>query len=224
MLKETTYKAKFDMLASWMPLIVESVKKDLKNDHLKGDYAFFKHYFPGKNLNKLTTEELAQAYSNAIATSEKAEELAEFITNRWLIKHSDLYHYFEQELTKINPNFNDLDVLDKQTSLKLMEGSIQQHGAPHTYLFCILNSVVFPPEVFAKLSQLAEQAAKQAAAETTVKQEHESVEAMQRNYEQQIARLTDKYEKKLIGLQKKYTTDVEALKKQVANLQRKLAS
>ena len=37
-----------------------------------------------------------------------------------------------------------------------------------------------------------------------------------------MARLTDKYEKKLMGLQKKYQLDQEALKKQLAALQRKL--
>lgn len=224
MLKETTYKAKFDMVASWMPSIIDSVKKELKNDHLRTDYAFCKHYFSGKSLNKLTNEELARAYMDALATSEKAEEIGEFITNRWLIKHSDLYHYFEQELTRINPNFNELEMLDKQTSIKLMEGAIQEYGAPKTYLFAVLNSVVFPPEVFSKLAQLAQESADKTRVETVAKQEHASVEAMKRNYELQIARLTDKYEKKLMGLQKKYATDVEALKKQVSNLQRKLAS
>lgn len=222
MLKETSYKAKFDVLAPWMPHIIDTVKKDLKNDHLKGDFAFCKLHFAGKNINKLTTEELATAYTNAIASSEKAEEIGEFITNRWLVKNSDLYHYFEQELTKINPNFNDLDVLDKQTSLRLMNGAVQQFGAPKTYLFCVMNSVVFPKEVFDQLSQLAEKSAHQQAEEEAIQQKHDSVESMQRNYEQQIARLTDKYEKKLQGLQKKYATDVDALKKQVANLQRKL--
>ena len=42
------------------------------------------------------------------------------------------------------------------------------------------------------------------------------------NFETEMARVKDKYEKKLNGLQKKYQVDVENLKKQIAQLQRKL--
>jgi hypothetical protein len=53
-------------------------------------------------------------------------------------------------------------------------------------------------------------------------QEKQSAETLEKAYEREIARLTDKYEKKLQGLQKKYLFDTEALKKQIATLQRKL--
>lgn len=222
MLKESTYKDKFAMLQNWMPVIADAIKKDLKNDHLKKDPGFSRLYFPGKNPAKLTSEELAEAYTRAIATEEGAEELAEFISNRWLLKHSDLYYFFEQELGKINPNFNEIKEIDKATATKIMEASVQQFGAVSTYLFCVLNSVVFPEEIYKKLSQDAVKRAEEEKVEAKASEEDASVEAMQRNHEQQIARLTDKYEKKILGLQKKYTIDVEALKKQIANLQRKL--
>lgn len=222
MLKDITYKAKFAMLAQWMPSIIDTIKKDLKNEHLKGDFGFFRHYFPGKNINKVTSEELASAYTDALNTSEKSEDLGEFISNRWLLKNSDLYHYFETELTKIDPNFSELEVLDKTTSTKLMEGATKQFGAANTYIFSVLNSVVFPADIYKILAKKAEESTQQEAAEEAIQIKNASAENMQRNYEQQIARLTDKYEKKLQGMQKKYTTDVDALKKQVANLQRKL--
>jgi hypothetical protein len=222
MLKDATYKEKFAMLARWMPAIVETVKKDLRNEHLKKDYAFVRYYFSGKNFNKLSTEELAQAYTHAIANGENAEELAEFVSNRWLLKHTDLYHYFEQQLTRINPNFSEIDLIDKSTSLNLMEDAIRQFGAAQTYLFCILNSVVFPDEIYELLNQRAEQNVQQTQVEAANQKELQSLEDMKRNCEQQVARLTDKYEKKLAGLQKKYTQDVANLKKQIVNLQRKL--
>lgn len=223
MIKDSTYKEKFVHLKKWMPHIVESVKKDLKNEHLKNDWGFVKNYFPGKNPNKLTAEELAEAYAHAIENSEKAEELAEFVSNRWLLKHSDLYYHFEKELTKITPDFNDLQELDKQKSLELMEGAIPLFGALHTYLFCILNSVVFPKEVYDTLSERAEKSVEMAKMEAKANAEMKSLEDMQRSYEQQIARLTDKYEKKILGLQKKYAIDTDGLKKQIATLQRKLS-
>jgi len=222
MLKEATYKEKFSMLKSWMPVIIDVVKKDLKNEHMRRDPSFVRQYFQGKNPSKVTNEDLVEAYSHAIENIEQAEELAEYICNRWLLKNSELYLFFEESLTKINPNFSDLEVLENQVATELMENAIQKFGAPNTYLFSVLNSVVFPREIYATLGQRAETGARQAKVEAVEQQEKASIESMQRNYDQQIARLTDKYEKKLAGLQKKYTTDVEALKKQVAQLQRKL--
>lgn len=223
MLKNTTYKDKFAMLDSWVPLIIETVKRDLKSEHLKNDMAFVRHYFPGKNPAKLSGDEMAPAYSHAIATAEKSEELAEFIANRWLLKNGDLYHYFERELSKLNPDFGELETLDKSTATKMMEEAVQQFGPIDTYLFCVLNSVVFPEETFKTLGQRAKShVVTQKEAEERHHQEA-SGEALKRNYELHIARLTDKYEKKILGLQKKYIQDVDTLKKQVTALQRKLS-
>ena len=52
MLKETGYQEKIEIVAPWLDEIVETVKKDLKNEHLKVDKAFCKKYFLGKVLNK----------------------------------------------------------------------------------------------------------------------------------------------------------------------------
>lgn len=223
MLKNSSYKEKFILLKEWMPLIIDSVKKDLKNEHLKRDPSFSRSYFPGKNLSKLTLEELVDAYTKAIADGEKAEELAEFIANRWLLKHSDLYYYFEQELAKIDPNFSEIHDIEQGLATKIMEGAIQQFGTISTYLFCVLNSVVFPEEIYKKLGHDASRKAVEQKEEAVAVKEKLSLEALQRGHEQDLARVIDKYEKKLIGMQKKYLTDVEMLKKQIANLQRKLS-
>lgn len=222
MLKNSSYKEKFVLLQEWMPLIIDSVKKDLKNEHLRKDLSFSRSYFPGKNASKLTLEELVGAYTQAIATGENAEELAEFIANRWLLKHGDIYYYFEQELAKINPDFSEINDIDQHLATKIMEGAIQQFGTISTYLFCVLNSVVFPEEIYNKLGHDASRQAVEQKEEANVAKEKNSFEAMQREHEQNIARVVDKYEKKLLGMQKKYLSDVEMLKKQIANLQRKL--
>lgn len=224
MLKNTTYKEKFALLTPWMHRIIDPIKKEIKNEHLRKDWSFFNQYFAGKNLNKISLEELAQGYSEAMTQHEKAEELGEFLTNRWLLKHSDIYHHFEQELNQVDENFNELDMLDKEQSQRMMEKAVAHFGAPKTYLFCILNSVVFPEEVYKALGLKAEQEISNKQAEEERQQERRSLEEIQRNCDQQIARLTDKYEKKLAGLQKMYVQDVEALKKQISALQRKLHS
>lgn len=222
MLKESTYKEKFAMLKPWLPLIIETIKKDLKNEHLKRDPGFVRQYFPGKNAAKLTLDELVEAYTKAIFDGENGEELAEFIANRWMLKHTDIYHYFEQELSKINPNFSELQDIDKPTATKIMDGSMQQFGSIASYIFCIFNSVVFPEDVYKQLGTHASKTAVEKKEEDKKNDAEASLETLKRNYEQQIARLVDKYEKKILGLQKKYVIDVDTLKKQIANLQRKL--
>lgn len=221
-LKDMSYKDKFSVLSHWMPSIIDSIKRDLRNDHLKSDTIFVKRYLAGKNVNKATVEELAKAYGEALASGDNSEEVGEFLCNRWLLRHSELYNYFENELSKINPNFSEIEQLDKLASQKLVEGSVKQFGAPRTFLFCVLNSVVLDKEVIEALNHSARQSKIKADEEEVFRLENESLDKMTRSYEQQLSRITDKYEKKLAGLQKKYVQDIDVLKKQVAYLQRKL--
>jgi hypothetical protein len=222
MLKDVAYKDKFKMLDPWLQSIVESVKKDLKNEHLKQDWQFAKKYFANKNIAKLTAEELTEGYRLALANEEAAEALAEFISNRWLLKHTELYHYFEEQLQQINPNFNELEELERNQAHNLMEKAVSLFGAPKTYMFSIINSVVFPKEIFDKLGQNAQNASREETENAKAMEEKMSVDMIHQSYQQQIARLTDKYEKKLLGMQKKYIQDVETLKKQLSTLQRKV--
>lgn len=221
MYKDATYKEKFADLQEWVPFLIESVKKDLRNEHLKKDLYFVKKFLSSKNIHKVTTEELAEAYQKAIQ-EEKGEEIAEFITSRWLLKNSELYDFFERQLSQINPDFSNLEELSPEQAQGLIEASIDQFGAPQTYLFSVLNSVVFPKEKFQSLKILAQQHQEDSVKEAQQAAEQLSMEQMRKEFEREMARLTDKYEKKLLGLQKKYLTDVEGLKKQVAQLQRKL--
>lgn len=222
MYKDLSYKQKYEALVDWLPLIIESIKKDLKNEHLKKDLYFVKKYLGSKNLNKATAEDLTEAYRQAIASDENGEEIAEFITTRWLLKNTDVYDFFETQLSQLALDFTSLQELDQALSQKIMDTSIQQFGASSTYLFSVLNSVVFPADIFHRLKQYAEQEVQQNKQEEGLAAEKNSLDNLQRNHEQEMSRLIDKYEKKLEGLQKKYHTDVENLKKQVASLQRKI--
>ena len=219
-MKNATYKDKFAMLKEWLPSMFDSVKKDLRGEHLKQDPLFTKKYFAGKNLNKLTVEELVDGYTQAV--NDGLEQVGEFISNRWLLKNTEVYNYFETQLQQINPNFQEIDELDKDHSLKLIDGATKEFGAPRTYLFAVLNSVVFPKEVYKQLGDKAKDARHAEEHHEKVTAEKESLAQIQKHHERELARVTDKFEKKLAGMQKKYLTDVETLKKQVATLQRKL--
>lgn len=222
-MEEMTYAQKFAMLDAWLEHLVDAVKKDLRNDHLKKDWAFVKKYYSGKNVNKLSSDELAEGYRQALKQEEKAEELAEFITNRWLFKNSEVYQFFEDNLSRINPNFQEIKEIDIPRAQQLVQEAVAKFGAVRTYLFSSLNSVAFPPSVFDALSKQAKQEMIDGKKEAEEEAMNLTRESMEHHYEERIARLTDKYEKKLQGLQKKYLIDMEALKKQVAALQRKLS-
>jgi hypothetical protein len=222
MYKNATYKEKFADLKEWIPYLVESVKKDLRNEHLKNDMYFVKKFLASKNIHKATTEELAQAYDKAIQEEEHGEDLAEFITTRWLLKNSELYEFFEKQLSQIHPDFASLEEITPPQAQIVIEAANREFGAPQTYLFSVLNSVVFPAESFEKLKAKAKDQQVKQEEESLREEEQLSVEQMRREFERENARLTDKYEKKLAGLHKKYLADTEALKKQLAALQRKI--
>lgn len=221
-MEEISYQQKFIALDEWLDQIVDTIKKDLKNEHLKNDWQFVKKYFNGKNINKLTLEELTQGYRDALSQEEKAEEIAEFMANRWLFKNSELYQFFEVQLSQINPNFQEIKEIEEKKGKKIIDEANSQFNPIRTYLFTIINSVAFSPVAIKELAQQAKDEASNCEREAEEEETRSASESIESFYEQKIARLTDKYEKKLIGLQKKYSIDLEGLKKQVASLQRKL--
>lgn len=221
-MKTSTYKEKFAILKSWTPQIIDTIKRDIKNDHLKNDALFCKKYFGGKNIAKLTLEDMTEGYQKAFEESERAEEIGEFISNRWLMKNSDLYNFFAEKLMVINPNFNEIEELSKSDSHALLQEGKKQFDVQDLFIFSLLNSVAFPQEIFGDLHHEAKQAAATQKEDQAAAEIEKSVEGLIRNHEMQFSRMVDKYEKRLSGLEKKYHQDVEALKKQVSRLHKQL--
>lgn len=222
MLKNSTYTEKLKMMEELFSCIVKDIKKDLKNEHLKNNRLFLKTYFSNQNLNKITEEELSEGYLKSIANADNTEELGEFFANRWLMKNTDLYDFFERELSQISPNFTELEILEDNVAKELMENSITNFGATKPFIFSIFNSVVFPEKILNQFKSHAIEEKKQEAIKQ--KQDEQDLQAKkeEKNIDQIIARLTDKYEKKISGLEKKYYTDIATLKKQITNLEHKL--
>lgn len=214
--RNATYVQKFQLLKPWILEIVRDVKKDLKNEHLKADKRFFLKYFSGKAPAKLSVEELADAYYTQIV-QENDEGLAEFVCSRWLLKHTDLYEFFAVHLKGITDDFDQLEQLPQELGDTLVQQGIEQFGGRLTYLFAVINSVVFSQTQLDQLKQAAEQ--EQAQPEPEAADQSAELKRLQR----EIARIENRYEKKLSGLQRKYINDTEALKKQVVTLQRKLS-
>ncbi len=223
-MKDTTYAEKFVILQAWIPEILEDVRKEIKQEHLKSDPRFIKKYLENKPINRLTQEDLVLGYTKALTTGEEAEPLGEFIVNRWLIQHGDIYHYFETYLNKIAEDFTQIEELTSEQAKPLIEGSVKEFGLKETYLFSIFNSVAFPKQLMEKLAKDADQERLQKREERGQQEEEMTWAQRVQQAELQVQRLSDRYEKKLVGLQKKYLNDVSALKQQIANLQRKLSA
>lgn len=223
MIKNATYKEKFQILQPVLPALIDEVKKDLRSEHLKADWPFAKKYFAGKSAAKLTVEEMVPAYYEEIAENGN-EALAEFIGNRWLLKHTEIYDYFAAELAKISDDFESLEEIEAGQARQLVKGATALFEAIHVYFFTVLNSVVLPKEVFKELEQQAQKGLEKAAKEQKAAAEKVAVERNQRDMELEMDRTVNRYEKKLSGLQKKYLDDTAALKKQISTLQKKLAA
>ena len=215
------YQEKFEKIKPWIESVIDAVKKDLKNEHLKKDRNFCKRYFLGKNFNMVTAQEMAPAYQKEILDGNVG--LGEFITSRWLLKNSDVYDYFEQELSKINPDFETIESLDEELSKNLIVNSTKLFGSVRTYLFATLNSVTFPETLFEELREKALKEENVDSKERAAVEEAESLESMQKRHGREVNSLQNRYDKKFSGMQKKYLKDTETLKKQISLLTKKLS-
>ena len=137
-----------------------------------------------------------------------------------MIKNADLYNFFAYELAKINPKYNEIESISDEMSVFLLNASIHQYGAISTYLFCILNAVVFTDQ---QLKKLREMALSEKAQQPEEKPAFKSVDDVKEHYEKELRKVMEKCENKVQGLERKYIQDVEGLKKQIAQLHKKLA-
>lgn len=217
-----SYRQKTVLLEPWMPSIMAKVKKDLRQEHLAKDRPFCNKYFPSQNIHRLQPVELAQAYSRAIAEEEQGEQIAEFVFHRWLLKHTDVYHFFEKELTAITPDFTALERLTVEQGRSIQERARGHFDAEAIYLFSVVNGVVFDASVMEELREEALKLLSKRDESQVQDDQQKSWEKKIQDSEMQIARLTDRYEKKLAGWERKYDQDIAALKKQIAQLQRQL--
>lgn len=219
MIKEDSYRIKFERLQPWIPVIFQVIKKDLRNDHLLKNSAFAQKHFPKRALDKLTNEEFAAAYIKEICEGD--EELGEKVSAHWVMKNAELYQFFVTQLSKINPQFDEIQSFSPEFSGPLLTHSVSEFGATAVYIFCVMNAVVLTADQFDFLRDLA----LQEVAATKPQQEKGSfgsVEEACLHYEKEMRKLTEKYEQKMQGTQRKYFQDIEGLKKQIGQLHKKL--
>lgn len=202
-------------LKNWMFVILNAIKKDIKSDHLGSDPEFYRTYFGNRPQNRLTAEEIFAAYEKELL--EGNAKLAEWVVNRWVFKHADLYQIFAERLAQIDPDFEKIDTLTEEQSREVLQGTVEAYGAIPTFLFVLLNGVVFPESVRSSLMAKAEAEKETLSVQAEKDEGKQNLEKMLASQKREIARLHDK----LSGVQKKYDRDTESLKKQIKALQRK---
>ncbi len=153
MLKNSTHAKQYELLKEFIPDIIRSIRRDLRQDHLKQDQEFLKGHFGSKNPNKLKTEDMVPVYSQLL--KEGNEKVWEFFTDRWLLKHNDVYEFFEAKLSTVAEDFTKLEELDLEFSKELANESVKLFGAVDTLIFSVLNSVVFPESIYMGLIEAA---------------------------------------------------------------------
>lgn len=210
-------KNQFESLQDWTREILEDIKKDLKNDHLHSDPLFYKAHFGNRPQNRLELKEIFNAYEKELLQNN--EEISAFVVNRWVFKHGDLYRHFADRLSQINPDFEQIERLSESESQAVLAGAIESFGAIPTFLFAMLNGVVFPEPVLEGLRKLAEKEKQDIKKGETLDCEEKNIQKIIAAHAREVARLNAKLE----GVQKKYTRDTEALKKQIRALQKNRA-
>jgi hypothetical protein len=204
----------FISLKNWMHVLLNAIRKDIKQDHLGSDPDFYRTYFGNRPQNRLTAEEIFNAYETELLKGNQS--LAEWVVNRWVFKHGDLYQVFAERLSQINEHFDQIQTLSVEESEIVLAGTVERFGAIPTFLFVVLNGVVFPEAVRNRLMAQAEQEKANLEKKSEEDEGKESLQKLLAAKEREIARLNDK----LLGVQKKYDKDVEALKKQIRALQK----
>jgi hypothetical protein len=218
-LQEKPMTTKYHTLQPFLEEILGAIRKDIKSDYLPGSAAFYRAHFGSRPISRLTGEEINAVFIKELLAGN--EEMAEWVVNRWVFKHGEIYTHFAERISRVNPDFNAIESLSVEESRKILEGAKESFGAKPIYFFSMLNGVVFPESIVAELRMDAEAEEAKKKVEVAAATEQLELAKILERHEREIARITDKYEQKLAGVLKKYTADVEALKAQVRALQKR---
>jgi polyhydroxyalkanoate synthesis regulator phasin len=208
----------YSRIAPWLSNVLLDIKKDIKSEYLSARPSFLKLHFGNRPVAKITLEELVQPFEKELLNGN--EELSEWVVNRWVMRHAEVYRHFALALSAINPNFEEIDQLTTEQGASLLKSSNELFGPVETLLFIVLNGVVISPPQLEAFREQALQEGIQSKQEGLPKED--SLSAILEKHQNELSRLTEKYENRLSGMTRKYATDTEALKNQIRSLQKQL--
>ena len=99
----------FLFVKPWMEGILQSIRKEIRRDHLGSDHQFRKTHFGANSPMKILFEEIVRVYTQELLQGNEA--LVAWVINAWVFRHGDLYKHFSERLSEVNPNFSELTSL-----------------------------------------------------------------------------------------------------------------
>src|SRR5437773_214477 len=102
-------KNQFESIQPWIPSVLEAIKKEIKFDQLPSNPAFIRAHVGNRPLNRLKTEEIFTAYENDLLAGDAP--LAEWVVNRWVFRHGDIYSHFAERLGTISQDYAAIESL-----------------------------------------------------------------------------------------------------------------
>lgn len=211
-----TWAGRYSLLTPWFFDIMNVVKKDCKNEHLKLNPGFVREHFSGMPLHRITIEEMRAVYLRLILGGN--DQLAEFVSNRWLFRNMELYNFFEQALSEVSPDFEKIPELTQEQAEKLIQQASEKFGCENVFCFVVVNEVVIPQDVFNKLQRQAVEALAKRQ-----KEEEDGECTSQDKWRQEIERLKERQEKKIQEMIKRQQQEVQRLNSEIAKLKEALA-
>jgi|GEM_PF-891652 len=221
MMTESAYRGKFSLLQPFAEEIFRAIKKEIKSE-MAGKNSMLRKKV-GVLPNGVETKELSSLFLKNIITeeTEEGEELGEWVASVWINKRGEIFKSFHNALSKISDRYDTLTSLPEEVEKQIFEKAVSDFGALDTYIFAVLNSVVFSEKTFEKLAKFAQT---EAEGKKTGKEGDLafSVEKAQKNFERQIEKIIEKYENRLLGVTKRHQMEVAGYRKQISGLQKKL--
>lgn len=213
MIVKSDYKTKFEALASFLEVLCRGIKKEIKQE-------FIQKGLLRKSDNAGDWKEISQFFYKK-TVEEGDEKTGEWLAACWVCKNGEIFQCFHEELSLINKNYDQLVEIPSEKEEKIKNLSIEKFGFIRTYLFSVLNAVVFSPKIFNDLQKgaLVELASDK---ESGSEEKACSVEELKKAFEVEKMKIEEKHEKRLQGVMKKYQMEVEGYRKQISQLQKRL--
>lgn len=217
MIIESTFKNKFISLGLFSKEVIRDLKKEITKELSK------KNSIVQKKLSGVSIgdgkDEVVDLFFNLVV--EKGdEELGEWLASSWVLKNSPIFKSFHKKISLISADYEKLTGFPTEKEEDLRESSIEEFGAIKTFIFSVLNSVVFSKKSMEDIRIRAEEEAsdrKEISLSSNC-----SVEEAREIFEKEKKKILEKQEHKLLAVIKRHQVEVEGYRKQIGQLQKKL--
>lgn len=211
-----TWSGRFSLLTPWFSDIIELIKRDCKNEHLRLNPQFVREHFAGLPMHRINLEEMRSVYLRLILAGN--DPLAEFIANRWLFRNMELYGFFEKALSEVSPEFEKIQEIPEDKAETIIQTACERHGPEVVFCFVVINDVVISQEILERLQRQAVESLARRQKESDG--ESQSVEERLRK---EIDRMKDRQEKKIQEMTKKHQQEVHRLFAEINALKAQLS-